>query len=360
MTSFTSNIAFFKEGEKKHQDSKKGLPGRIPVCSQMHEFAMKELGVSPGEFYITPELIVTGTLQVMQKDGIDMPYFDFDVYNIEAEALGQEVIYSDDKTPELVRSRPLIRDRKDLRKIRTPNFDSDGRFIQIIEMHKLYRKYSGGTEPDPRITGPFTLAATLRGLSNLLMDIYTDPDFVCELLDRIVENVLAPWALRLKKEFPNLTGISADDAMGSLPIVNLDILKNWIIPNFLRLQDLAGPEIYIPNWVGEHFLDDPEEMLNLKNQVCQAFVEGQDPDIEKLGVKFYRDYAQKKNLPLVLGVGATFLDSATPDEVAKRVLHYIKVGGKNGKLILLLCNLSAATPPENVRAAMEVVKTFKD
>ncbi len=46
---------------------------------------------------------------------------------------------------------------------------------------------------------------------------------------------------------------------------------------------------------------------------------------------------------------------STPKEVADRVRHYIEVGGKNGRFALLLCNLGATTPPENVKAALKAL-----
>ena len=114
----------------------------------------------------------------------------------------------------------------------------------------------------------------------------------------------------------------------------------------------------MPNWVGEKYLKNPEEMLDLKHQGCPGFVEGQDPDVEELGPAFYKEYAEKHDVPLILGIGAAFLALSTPKEVADRVRHYIEVGGKNGRFALLLCNLGATTPPENVKAAIEAVHEY--
>jgi len=50
---------------------------------------------------------------------------------------------------------------------------------------------------------------------------------------------------------------------------------------------------------------------------------------------------------------AGFIDRSTPEQVRERVKQYVEVGGKNGRFALYLCNLSAATPPENVTAAIE-------
>ncbi|MBT8368005.1 MAG: uroporphyrinogen decarboxylase family protein, partial [Deltaproteobacteria bacterium] len=189
-------------------------------------------------------------------------------------------------------------------------------------------------------------------------DIYLDPNFVYSLFERIIEEVLAPWVLHLKKEFPNAKNISGDDASGSLPIVNPDIIKKWIIPYVQRLRELCGPEIYVPNWVGEKYLKNPEEMLDLKHKVCPDFVEGQDPDVEELGPALYKEYAEKKNIPLLLGIGAAFMALNSPKEVAKRVRKYMEIGGKGGRFALLFCNLGATTPPENVESAIETVHRY--
>ncbi len=346
----------FLEGAKRFETAMKGVPDRVPVCAQMHEFVMKEIGAHAKEFYTTPGLLPTGTLEVQAKYGIDVPVLDYDVYNIEAEAIGQEVKYSETDMPDVDRMKPLIRDRNDLAKIRTPDFDSKGRFANVIEMNKIFRNLIGDeTETTLRFCAPFSLASNIRGIEQLIMDIYTDPDFARSLFDHVTEELLVPWILHLKKEFPKVKGISGDDAAGSLPIVNLEIIKEWIVPYVLRLRKVCGPEVYVPNWVGESFLQNPEEILDLKRQVCPGFVEGQDPDVEKLGPELYKKYAGKHRMPLILGIGASFLALSTPEKVSERVKHYVEVGGKGGRFALYLCNLGATTPPENVKAAIEAV-----
>ena len=143
--------------------------------------------------------------------------------------------------------------------------------------------------------------------------------------------------------------------MASLPILNLELLKGWVVPYILHLRKICGPGVYVPNWIGERFLKNPGEMLSLKLQVSPDFLEGQDPDVETIGPAFYKNYAETHNVPLVLGVGAAFLANATPEEISQRVKNYVEVGGKNGRFALYLCNLGATTPPENVRAAIVAV-----
>jgi hypothetical protein len=104
-------------------------------------------------------------LEVCEKYDIDAGLFDYDVYTIEAEALGQRLIYSDKAFPQIHRSMPLIQDRHDLRKIRTPDFDSDGRFPNVIETYSIYKKRTG-IDSGMELCAPFSLAANVRGIGS--------------------------------------------------------------------------------------------------------------------------------------------------------------------------------------------------
>jgi uroporphyrinogen-III decarboxylase len=354
---FKDDYTSFREGARRFKRAMQGIPDRVPVYAQMHEFAMAQVGASAVEFYTTPELLTPATLEIAERFGIDVGFIDYDCYNIEVEALGQCIIYADDHMPDVDRSAPLITGPDDLRKIRTPDFDTEGRFAKVIEMHDLFVKLTG-VAPSLGFAAPFSFAANIRGIENLIMDMMLNPSFARGLFDAIVEEVLAPWILYQKRHFPQATSISGSDATASLPILNLRMLKEWVAPYILRLRETCGPEVHVPNWVGEQHLKNPVDMLDLKLLVSPRFLEGQDPDVAALGPGLYKEYAEAHDLPLVLGVGAAFLATCAAQEARERVRHYIEVGGRNGRFALYLCNLGATTPPENVRAAIETVRAY--
>ncbi len=103
---------------------------------------------------------------------------DYDVYNIEAEALGQKIKYSDTDMPDVDRTQPLIREPADLKKIRTPDFDMDGRFSQVIQMNRIFEKLTGISDNTLQICAPFSLAANLMRLEDLILNMYENPDFL--------------------------------------------------------------------------------------------------------------------------------------------------------------------------------------
>jgi hypothetical protein len=347
----------FQQGAERLKAAMAGAPDRIPVSAQMHEFVAAQREIPRREFFTNPEIMVPAILEVQAEHGLDVASVTFDVYNIEAEGLGQKLVWSDVFMPDVDRTEMLIRDRDDLSRIRTPDFESAGRFTQVIQMHALFKKLTG-IEPTLSFCAPFSLAANMRGIEPLLLDIHDDPEFARHLFDRLTEEILAPWILYQKKHFPHATKISGADATASPPIVTVSILKQWVIPYILRLRELCGPEVYVANWVGERYLASPEEMLDLKLTVGSGSLLGQDPDVEKLGPTFYKQYAVRHNLPLVLGVGAGFLAQSTPAAIVERVRHYVEVGGRGGRFALYLCNIGGSTPPENVKAAIEAAHAY--
>ncbi|MCP4416422.1 MAG: hypothetical protein GY805_07360 [Chloroflexi bacterium] len=354
---FKGDYTSFQIGDKRLQQAMQGIPDRVPVYAQMHEFAIHELSLNHRQFYTTPELLVPASLEIAARYEFDVGFVDYDVYNIEAEALGQGILYFDDQIPEVDHTEPFIQSLADLGKIATPDFDSAGRCSKIIEMQQLYTKLTG-LRPSLQFTAPFSLAANLRGIENLLMDILRRPDFAQALFEALTENVLIPWIEYQKAHLPDHAGIAGADAMASIPIVNPTILEKWIVPYILRLREACGPQVYVPNWVGERFIKNPETIFALKLLVSPDFLEGQDPDVAALGPALYKTYAEERQLPLVLGVGAGFLENATPDEVRQRVQNYVNIGARNGKFALYICNLSVATPIENVKTAVDTAHRY--
>jgi hypothetical protein len=334
-----------------------GVSDQVPVFAQLHEFAAEYLGIPRQEFFTRPDLSVPALLQTQRDFGIDVASVTFDVYNIEAEALGQKLVWLNGGMPDVDRTAPLIRDRADLARLRTPDFDSAGRFQQVIRMNALFRELTG-LEPTLSFCAPFSLAANLRGTEQLLLDMHEDPDLARGIMDAVTEEVLAPWILHQRRCFPASTRISGADATASLPVVNLPVLRRWVIPSIQRLRQLCGPEVYVANWVGERFLPDPAEMLRLKLAVGPGTLWAQDPDVEFLGPSVFKAFAVAHDVPLILGVGAAFLALASPAEVAAHIREYVEVGGRGGHFALYLCNLGATTPPENLRAAVETAHSI--
>jgi uroporphyrinogen-III decarboxylase len=347
----------FQEGFKLAADAAHGIPKRVPISAQLCELIPAETGKSAREVFQDPELFNDGTFTLCEKYGFDVPVLDFDAYNIEAEAIGQKITFHDNIMPDIDRAHPLIQSESDIRKIVTPDFDKAGRCPFVADVYTIFEKLVG-VKASLQFCAPFSLAANIRGIETLIMDMCLKPAFAHELMTKVTEELLIPWIEYLKGKFPQAPVFAGQDAMASLPIVNLKIMNEFIAPYIERLREACGPTVCVPNWTGERYAKNPEEVMDIRLRVNPRFVEGQDPDVEALGPEFYKTYAEKHDLPLLLGVGAVFLRTGIPEEIFNRVKHYVKVGGKNGRLWFYLCNIEPGTPMANIKAVVEAVHKY--
>jgi len=51
MVKLQKDFTSFQEGIRRYQAAMAGIPDRVPVFAQLHEFAMQEIGVNAQEFY---------------------------------------------------------------------------------------------------------------------------------------------------------------------------------------------------------------------------------------------------------------------------------------------------------------------
>ena len=82
----------------------------------------------------------------------------------------------------------------------------------------MRRAYDLGLPVRLRFCSPFSLAANVRGIENLLMDILTAPQFAHRLLAFLTDDVLIPW-VQTQREAIGQPQIRADgaDAAASPP-----------------------------------------------------------------------------------------------------------------------------------------------
>jgi hypothetical protein len=76
LINFKDDYSHFQEGAKRFEEALKGVPDRVPVFAQLHEFAMNELGIPPKRFYTTPEILTPATLEIDERYGIDVAFID--------------------------------------------------------------------------------------------------------------------------------------------------------------------------------------------------------------------------------------------------------------------------------------------
>jgi len=338
----------------------KGEADVVPILAQINEHVVQLYGGDMREAYTNAAKLVEMNLAVFQYYALDMPGFYYDIYNIEAEALGQRMNWEQNRMPDIDRQNPLIRERSDLDHLRPPNFKKSGRMPFVLEV--MRRCYDLGLPVRIRFCSPFSLAANVRGIEALLMDILTAPKFAHRLLRFLTDEVLMAWIQTQREAIgqPAASGNGAD-AAASPPIVTVEILEEFVMPYVTRLNQKIGNVTSMGYW-GYSYLykNTPKfrKMLELMASVSPGLLMCLDPDVALTGPEPYAEFAREKNMPLMLGLDTILLQDGPLEKIVERCRKYVLTGAKDGRLVIFFNDISVNTAPQNVQAAVVAVRHF--
>jgi len=190
----------------------------IPFVPTIYEHCAALISRLPSEVARSEDLLVEGQLAAYKQYQHPLLSIGLDIYNIEAEALGGIVDYPQDSSLPALRS-PIIKNSSDFKALRIPNPQSDGRMPMLLGACRRLKAALPATISGT-VTGPFTLAAILRGFEEFTMDMFDTPDFAKQQLQ---------FAAEVAFEFA-----AAYHELG----VNIAINESWIAP------PLCAPDLY--------------------------------------------------------------------------------------------------------------------
>lgn len=308
-----------------------------------------------------PVAMAECTLLVHEYLHLDLLIANLDVYNFEAEAMGVDIKFYKDHCPDFDRDSYFIKDEKDLDKIKYRGLDT-GRFPYLIKYCQAYKKYTG-VDSFPTFSAPWTLAGNLYGLDNLVVEAYTNPEFVEEFLRRLVDDFQVPMLKDMNQAVPGMREVSLVDAFATIPMIDVSIIEKFIKPALERLMeklDLPGMPLLDTAFFGSALLTE-EDRRKFEDFVVWA--NGRffcsDPDAAVLTPEYARKRANEYGLPLQTGVDAKLLQFGTVQEVIDTVKHYV-LAGKNGPTpcIFFFNNIAPNVPMENVWAAIHTLEIY--
>jgi uroporphyrinogen-III decarboxylase len=340
--------------------STKKNPEAVPILAQINEHVFRLFGADMREAYTNARSFVEMNLAVFEYYNLDLPGFYYDIYNIEAEALGQKMNWDPARMPDIDRQNPLIRVPADLDRLRPPDFRKSGRMPFVLEVMK--RCYDLGIQARIRCCSPFSLAVNVRGIENLLMDILTAPRFAHRLLAFLTEEVLAPWIQTQREAVGKADALgNGADAAASPPIVTIEILEEFVGPYVLRLREKIGNVISMGYWGYSYLYKHPEKfrrMLEFMRGASPGLLMCVDPDVGRTGPEPYVAFAREKNMSLMLGLDTVLLQEGPVAKIVERCRRYVLAGSRAERLTMFLNDVSVNTPPDHIHAAIAAVRHF--
>ena len=333
----------------------------VPLGAQVNEY-IPALCKVPYDllFRDDPVAMAECTLLVWEYIGIDLLVLNTDCYNFEPECIGAKMAFYEDHIPDVDRSDLFIKSEADLDKIKFHGFEGS-RIPYLVEYCKAYKKYSG-LDVVPSFSGPWSVAANLYGLENLIIDAVCEPEFVHEFLRRLVQDFEIPFYKAVGELIPGMQGTTLADAIASPPLVTKEIFEEFVVPyanDVLNSYDANGILKYNGVWGIAEFEGEERDDFVRQLIATEGTLGVFDPDVELVGPEYYRKLADENGAPLMFGLSTNILQDGTPEEVAETVKRYV-LGGKTGitPFLMFFSNIAPATPAINVLTAVEATHVY--
>lgn len=156
---------------------------------------------------------------------------------VEAEAFGATLNMPDNEIPTVVGR--LVTDADSVRALKVPELTA-GRLPEYIKANRLAAKNITDRPVLGSCIGPFSLAGRLYGMSEIMLDIYMQPDVITELLEKCTELILA--YARAQKEAGDGGIIMAEPAAG---LISNDDCLTFVTPYVKRVVDALQDDSFI-------------------------------------------------------------------------------------------------------------------
>ncbi len=163
---------------------------RIPFSPSVYEHAAAVLGRTPWEVSRDAGLLFDAHRAAWLLYRHSPIVVGIDIYNLEAEAYGARVVEPSGNGIPAV-PEPLVPSLAETRRLKPFDPRRDGRLPMVIAVGRRLARELPGADVRIPISGPFSIAVSLRGITGLLEDVALQPDAVRDWLLWLAENQAA-------------------------------------------------------------------------------------------------------------------------------------------------------------------------
>jgi uroporphyrinogen decarboxylase len=201
-------------------------------CPAIYEHKASLIGKGISQVATDGSLLQEALLAEYERYQPDMITVGIDIYNIEAEAIGAEVLFSEksDVVPS-VKDR-ILKDVSDVNNLRTPKISTAARiplFLQVAE--KINAILGKNVLVRGALSGPYSIAAELMGIEPLIMAMVMDQDNCCKLLDFTCEFVIAYGKEYIKRGL----SLCMFDSQASPPLISPEMFDTFLVPRYQKI-----------------------------------------------------------------------------------------------------------------------------
>jgi MtaA/CmuA family methyltransferase len=160
------------------------MSNHTPFHPILMHFAARYSGFTYGRFASDYRALVESNLRCRDEFGMDAVGLISDPYR-ETAAFGARVTFPDENVPRCMET--LVRSMEDIGQLKNPDVYKNERTLDRINGGRALRKIVGPDVPIIGwIEGPLAESCDLAGVSEVLLKIYLEPDFVKQLIDKVM------------------------------------------------------------------------------------------------------------------------------------------------------------------------------
>lgn len=157
---------------------------RPPFHPILMHFAARYSGFTYGQFASDYRALVDSNLRCRDDFGMDAVGLISDPYR-ETAAFGAKVTFPDENVPRCMET--LVKSMDDIALLKNPDIYSNERTMDRIRGGEALRKHLGPDVPVIGwIEGPLAESCDLAGVSEVLLKLFMEPDFVKRLMDKVM------------------------------------------------------------------------------------------------------------------------------------------------------------------------------
>ena len=322
----------------KGTGSKKPIPVLSFPCVSL-------LGITVRELISDSELQAKGMKAVADRTDAAASVSFMDL-SVEAECFGATVVVSDDEVP-TVKGR-IINDMDEAEALEVPAIGSGRTQIYIDAIEKACKEITDRPVLAGMI-GPYSLAARLFDISEIMMDCYDDPDMVHTVLEKVTA-FLIDYAKAYKAVGAN--GIVMAEPVAGLLSPTLE--EDFSSPYVKKIVDAVQDDDFV---VIYHNCGDnvPKMMDSILTTGCAAYHFGNAMDMEKdIIPQVSADTVVMGNID-----PAGTLRMGTPEKVREETLGLLTKCSKYPNFVLSSgCDIPPMTPWTNIDAFFAASKAY--
>jgi len=201
-------------------------------CPAIYEHKAKLIDSSPCILAQSAELLTEAVLAEYATYRPDLLTVGIDIYNIEAEALGCNVLFQDAIDAVPVINRKFLSSVDDIGKLTNVDPEKAGRMPLMLEAtEKIHKRIGREVIVRGCISGPYSIAAELVGIELLMMACIMQPEAVSSLLEFCTKTAIDYGKAFLARGLE----VCIFDSQTAPPLMSPDVYGHLALPYVQRL-----------------------------------------------------------------------------------------------------------------------------